>query len=62
MWKPNKEIENENLPSYVVHYADYSPKRKKTLLRDVEVATNEEDATSIFDEYDMALKGSWNPT
>ena len=61
MWKTNKEIENENLPSYVIHYALYSPKRKKTLLRDVEVATNEEDATSIFDEYDMALKGSWNP-
>ena len=65
MWKTNKEIkeiENENLPSYVIHYADYSPKRKKTLNRDVGVATTEEEAFAIFNEYDkMVPSGARTP-
>ena len=54
-WETNKEIENENLPFYVIHYADYSPKRKITLNRNVGVATTEEDATAIFNEYDKMV-------
>ena len=62
MWKTNKEVEDENFPPFVVHYTDYSPTRKKPLNRDVEVATNEADATAIFDEYDKnGAKRGWNP-
>ena len=39
----------------MVHYADYSPKRKKTLNRDVGVATNEKDAIAVFNENDKML-------
>ena len=55
MWKTNKEIENENLPSYVIHYADNSQKKKKTLNRDVGVATTEAEAIAIFNEYDKMV-------
>ena len=39
---------------YVLDYTDCSPTIKKSLNRDVEVDTNEEDATAIFDGYDKS--------
>jgi hypothetical protein len=62
MWKTNKESEGNEYPAFVIHFTDYSPKRKVPLDREVRISNSETQIQELWDELQAAnIKKGWKP-
>lgn len=60
IWKTNKEKIDKNYPTFVVHWTDYSSDRKDPLKREVRLASNLKNASSIGDQMlEKNIKKGW---
>jgi len=60
VWKTNKETVNPRYPGYVMHYTNFSSKRKDPLQKDIRISNSESQIREITDQFIKSnVKKGW---
>tara|TARA_Y100000768_G_scaffold290100_1_gene224188 strand:- start:385 stop:669 length:285 start_codon:yes stop_codon:yes gene_type:complete len=60
-WKTNKENNNIGYPAYVLHYTNYSPKRKEPLKIEVRISNSKKQIVELLNQFiEKNIKKGWS--